>query len=58
MTKNDRTEFMKFLALFTQLQGHNETLVNPESTKEETEKAEHWIDEIQKELDLLDKDKL
>jgi hypothetical protein len=55
---SDRTEFMKFLALFTQLEGHNETLSNPQSTQEEKKKAEYWIGEIEKELALLDKDKL
>lgn len=58
MVDSNRAEFIKFLALFTQLQGHNETLVNLESTKEEIEKAEYWIIEIEKELALLDKDKL
>lgn len=55
---NDRSEFLKFLALFTQLQGHNETLSNPQSTQEEKDKAEYWIGEIEKELKSLDKDKL
>jgi hypothetical protein len=49
---------MKLLALFTQLQGHNETLSNSQSTEEEKSEAEYWIVEINKELTLLDKDKL
>jgi hypothetical protein len=49
-----RSRAMDELLLFSQLQGHNETLADPDATLEDKEAARYWLGQIEIELKRLE----